>query len=620
MSLSSTGELFKMFQIKEELKLLPKLPGVYFMKDEFHKIIYIGKAKNLKNRVSSYFRSKQPHPRTRSLVSKICEFEVMVTKNEVEALLLESNLIKKHQPKYNILLRDDKRYPLIRIDLNSKWPRISKARQRKKDGATYIGPYINEYQLSKIIQAAYKIFPLVRCSPHEFESAKKPCNYYHMKMCLAPCSLDVKEEEYLEVIQDAKNFLEGKDKTLTKNIKDKMILASGTENYEQAAQYRDQLRALDKRAIKQAVVIKGEYNTDAVAFSCIENNVTICILSVKNENLIATTKYDFVVHHDHIEETIEQFLIQYYLHQKLPQHIFLPEGEFSIKLIESGLKGSHETIPTGFKVTQPLKGSKKQLIDIAQKNAQHFATKHQKQKEKSLSQLNELKKTLSLETYPKRIECIDISHHQSDSIVASCVCFIDTKPAKNQYRHYNLKTVVTQDDYKSIKEIVGRRLERAKKENDAPDLLVIDGGLGQLNAALQAREEAQFHTLEIVALAKQRGARFSGGKFSLERIFKENQKKPITLVEGSSTFRIMTQIRNEAHRFAISFHRLKKNKKFIESELDLIKGLGPKKKLILIEKFGTVEAIKRASLEALVNTKGIQRSLAENIFSFFRTE
>lgn len=610
--------------LREKIQNLPKAPGVYFMKDQKGKIIYVGKAKNLKNRVSSYFQKTEHSVKTQALVKEIRDFDLMVVKTEVEALLLERSMIRHHQPYYNILLRDDKEYPFVRINYRDPWPRLQKVRKRRDDGASYIGPFANAGVLNGMLKTVMRVFPLIRCSPHEFANAKRPCNYYHMNMCLAPCVLEVNRQEYLAMLQQAAALLDGKNKSVKAQIKKKMLAASQEQDFEKAAGYRDQIKVLNQIGQHQRVVVKDFEEADAINYWEYDGKLTFNVTLVRNYVVIASDDYIVGSSIDTIEETLESFLLQYYHNRSAPQSIILPvrlEGQED--LIQVIGEGQQEKCRFVFKKS----GDPADLLELSAQNARFFSEQNQALQLKQRAELQVLKDTLKLTKFPHRIECIDISNMQGQAIVASNVCFLNGKPAKEHYRRYNIRTVADKnDDFASIREVVQRRLERGLKDDDLPDLLVIDGGKGQLSAALEAAQLFPSLRIPIVSLAKSRPHKFKldakdyQPSQSLERIFLPDFDAPIPLEVGSPAFRLMTNLRDEAHRFAISFHRKKRQEAGIRSILDDIPGVGPVIKKRLLDTFGDLEAISRASLEQLNSVQGLKKSTALAIHAKLRED
>ncbi len=610
--------------IRNKLSTLPREPGVYFMKGARGQVLYVGKAKDLKSRVSSYFTESKDHsPKTRSLVRSIHDFEVMLVTTEVEALLLERTLIKHHQPPFNILLRDDKEYPYIRVDFTMDWPRIEIVRRRQEDRAEYFGPFSASGSLKSSIEAIKRVFPLIRCSQWEFEHAKRVCNYYHMKMCLGPCVLNVEKEAYKSMLRDAVALLEGRNDEVVHTLTQRMTKASEREQYELAASYRDQIRAVNVLSEKQTVVFDPDIDGDLIA--CVESDdiFAIHVAMIRSGRLIGGDSFTFAM--TAIEtptDTLPHFLLQYYDGRHVPSRIIIDRELPNASDIAKAIASDHPKKPD-IRGLKHLRAPWPDLAEIATKNARYAHDEAVRAMDRRRSSLESLKETLKLENTPRRMECIDISNLQGTAIVASNVCFIDGHPEKSLYRSYNVETVAgAPDDFASIREVVSRRIERGVRDADLPDLLVIDGGRGQLDSALTALGGFPGTKLEIVSLAKSRVEKYRGDKakvsisapkHSMERVFKPGQDTPIPLVPGSPTYRIMTHIRDEAHRFAITKHRKKRGNIAQKSVLEDIVGIGPKTRKELLKHFGSLEAIANANIDALTLVKGVTRELAEAI-------
>lgn len=617
--------------LKEKLSRLPREPGTYLMKDAKGVILYVGKAKNLKNRVSSYFGAESKLTwKTQALMREVYDFEVMITTTAVEALLLERTLIKHHQPRFNILLRDDKEYPFLRVDFKEKWPRIEKVRRRKEDGAVYLGPFGSAGQLKILLDATFRIFPMIRCSRHEFDAAKRPCNYYHMRMCLAPCTLPISTSEYTEMVQHAVEFLRGRNKQVVRSLKDKMLVASEQENFELAALLRDQLKAFAQVTEKQAVVIAENLDADVIGYQSTETNrAAFSVMTVREGHLVSNDAFIVETPASEDAEALTEFLIQYYDGRSLPPEIYLPmafDGEDDLR---QALLLEHPD-SSKLNLKSPERGVRHDLVEMANKNALYRLDELNRLGERRHTELEILRDKLKLSRVPQRIECIDISNTQGVGIVASNVCFIGGKPAKAQYRHYRIQEVQgAPDDFASIREVVRRRLERARRDADTPDLLVIDGGRGQLSAAMDARQEFPELQFDLVSLAKsrvdnhndRRGFIARGvAERSYERVFFPHQDLPLPLAPGTSEYRLMTQVRDEAHRFAITHHRKLRSKISHGSDLTDIPGIGPTLRKKLIEHFGGLAGLKNASLEQLRAIKGLRDSAAVALHAYLQGE
>ncbi len=610
--------------LTDKLKQLPSDSGVYLMKDKKGTIIYVGKAKNLKNRVSSYFQSSSQHSyKTRALVGDICDFDLMLVQNEVEALLLERTLIRHHLPRFNILLRDDKEYPFLRICYEDPWPRIQKVRRRKDDGAHYIGPFSSSSRLNVLLRQVYKIFPLIRCSPHEFKTAKRPCNYYHMKMCLGPCNLPVDRKYYISLIKDAASLLEGNVSKLRRELESKMKFAAKAENYELAAQLRDQIQAIDHISQQQVAVLDTTVDADIIGVTSAGDKRSFNVTMVRNRTMIGGDHYIVESSAGSASEEMTSFILQYYTNKQVPALILLRDAtELEAEL--ASVICQQQDSSSMIRIAK--KGEEHDLLEISERNAMHQLEAQENQKNQQQLGLQLLQETLALPRWPERIECIDISNLQATAIVASDVCFVNGKPAKEFYRRYEIKTVVgAPDDFASMQEVVRRRIERAIRDEDMPDLLIIDGGRPQVRAVMEIVESYPDLKLAVVGLAKSRldkGRRNDNRSVeaSKERLVLPYQEEPIELVEGSHVYRLVTRIRDEAHRFAITYHRKKRQGLSHASILDDVSGIGPALKKRLLIEFGTVDGIKLASLERLMSIKGVNEKTAMNLHTALRAK
>jgi len=616
-------------RLKERLKHLPEEPGIYMMKNQKGEIIYVGKAKALNKRVRSYFTGiSSKDIKTQALVREISDVEVIMTKTEEEALLLERTLIRHHNPRYNVFLKDGKEYPYIRIQLKDDWPRVEKVRQRKDDQAFYLGPFSNAGYLNTSLKLLGRIFPLIRCSRYEFKNAKRPCNYYHMNMCLGPCVLPVNRDEYLAMIKDAVSFLTGKNKELTSQLKQKMSDASDSQNFELAAKYRDQLMALDEVAKRQSVVIKGTVDADVIGFYAKDSQTAFHILLIREGKIIGGENFLVPSPIQDEAETLRSFLIQYYDNQFLPKELIIPlEFESMTELIP--ILGPQDLERPSYRteIKIPQKGSRKDLIDMATKNARYHSQESDRLHKNTRAELELLQELVRMPEPPHRIECIDISNLQGTANVASLVCFIDGKPAKQLYRHYSIKELPPgqQNDFASISEVVDRRVRKGLDEGDLPDLLVIDGGKGQLSAAMKSLNKYPEANITTISLAKSRLDKNQADKpgkarRSYERIFLKNEENSVPLKPGSAVYRLLTHIRDEAHRFAINHHRKKRSSQFKGSILDEIPGIGSTLRKRLLEQLSGLDGIKKASLDELKRVKGVNETVAVALFSKFNEE
>jgi excinuclease ABC subunit C len=613
-----------MTQLAEKLKQLPQDSGVYLMKDQKGTIIYVGKAKNLKNRVSSYFQSGGQHThKTRALVSEITDLDLMLTKTEVEALLLERTLIRHHAPRYNILLRDDKEYPYIRVHFDDPWPRLEKVRRRKEDGAHYIGPFGSSSRLSMLLKQVYRIFPLIRCSPHEFKAATRPCNYYHMKLCLGPCTRPVERDHYISIMRGAVSLLEGNVGDLKKELENKMRQAAAAEKYEQAAHFRDQIQAIESITQTQVAILDQTVDADVIGLIEAPGFLSFQVSTVRHRALLGGDSFITRDSASGLQEALESFILQYYSNRQVPPLILLRDSDGISEGLASVLTQNQDART---EIRRAQSKEELDILELTEKNARHQWEQNSRLNDQSQVALQMLQETLELKAPPRRIECIDISNLQGTAIVASDVCFIDGKAAKDFYRRYEIKTVQgAPDDFASIREVMERRLERGIRDDDLPDLMIIDGGKPQVRAAMDVLVRFPQLGLPLVGLAKARidkGLRDDSAavRYSKERLVLPDREDPIELEEGTPVFRLVTRIRDEAHRFAITYHRKKRQKISHASVLDEIAGVGPTLKTRLLQEFGSLEALRSSSLERLLHVKGVSEKVAMNIYTALNSE
>lgn len=613
--------------LREKVREFPTQSGVYLMKNAAEKIIYVGKAKNLRNRVRSYLSdTKDMTTKTRVLVSHIIEIEYILTKTEVEAFLLEASLIKKHQPKYNIRLRDDKAYPYIKLSWSDEYPRLYLARKVQKDGALYFGPYTSGFAVHGTIRFLNRTFKIRDCTDAVFKSRTRPCLTHQIGRCTAPCVKYINQQDYRDEVEGAKLFLKGQNKKVVSAMTERMMKMAGEEKFEVAARLRDSIEAIRAILEKQAVInAASDKDCDALAFAGDERGALVETLHVRAGRVLGTRSH-FLPHinpadpQEDVREWLVDFMNQYYADNYIPDEVLLPVeiGADLMKLMQDVLKerSGHET------VVRFGSGEKaRELVDMADRNAQAHFAKYVSKSEEKLRGLDEIKEKLHLENRPRRIECYDISTFQGAETVASQVVFEDGVPAREHYRRYKIKTVVGTDDFASMSEVLGRRFQH--KEYPDPDLIVIDGGKGQLASVLRVFEQIGRKDLPVVGLAKARTeSNFQAAevKSTEERFFLPGRANPVTFRSNSEALHILTGIRDEAHRFAITYHRKLREGTSLESELDHISGLGEKRKRDLLQKFGSVEVLKGASPEEIAQMKGFHRVLAERILLHLNDE
>ncbi len=607
------------FDIQEELKKLPEKPGVYIMKDETGKIIYIGKAVVLKNRVRQYFQGSHGlSPKTAAMVSKIREFEYIVTDSELEALILECNLIKKHKPKFNILLRDDKHYPYIKVTLNEEYPRVIMARRQVADGAKYFGPYANVASVRETLSLLRKLFPVRSCSlvfPRDI-GRNRPCLYYHMNQCLAPCQGNVDRNEYMGMIKDICNFLGGRQEEVVRRLEDEMKKAAENLEFEKAAAYRDRLNSLRHIGEEQKVLSTSMEDQDVIGYASGSTDTCVQVFLIRNGRLIGRKNFMFEgVGEGDTKEMLASFVKQFYSNADyIPDEILLVEDIEEKEVIEKWLS---EKRGKRVRLRVPKRGEKHHLVQMVVENARTelglFHERLARENETVNEELEELASLLGMESAPGRIEAYDISNMGITDMVASMVVFENGRPARKEYRRFRIRSQTGQNDYGSMQEVLYRRFRRAagdsedQKFSKLPDLILVDGGLGHVNAALEVLRE---FGLDIPVRGMVKDSRHkTRGLVSPEG--------EIDLKDNLPVLRLVTSIQDEAHRFAVEYNKKLREKRYTKSVLDEIKGIGPKRKKLLLRHFGSVAGIRAAGMDDLLAVEGITRELAERIYRHF---
>ena len=607
----------------ESLKLkvsdFPQTPGVYLMKNASDKIIYVGKAVRLRSRVRSYLNPNLAHTKTQLLVRNIQNIDYILTETEAEAFLLEASLIKKHRPRYNIRLKDDKAYPYIRLSLSDAFPRFYLARKVINDGSQYFGPYTSGYVVRNTIRFLNQSFQIRDCADHFMKARKRPCMTHQIGACTAPCVDLVDEKEYGKQVKKAKKFLEKETTSVIKKLKKEMLHLAEEEKFELAAKFRDSIAAIERVLEKQAVVnSKATNNQDVIGFYGDQRGTLIETFHIRQGRVIGQrnqffSQIDPESDGDDIREWLPSFINQYYQENIVPDEIYLPTdlGRDIIKLLEDVFKHrGHSSV----NLTFPTHVQGQKLVEMATKNARsHFEAQVSKSRKKHQA-LEVIAKKLHLKEPPFRIECFDISHFQGAESVGSQVVSEKGAFSKDHYRRYKIKAKTGGDDYAALMEVLKRRL--AHEEWEEPDLMIIDGGKGQLNAAVKVLKELEKTYIPVVGLAKERTKRnFQGEQVerSAERFYLPGRQNPVTFAEGSEPFKILVGLRDEAHRFAISYHRKLRDNHSFGSELDEIKGLGPTLIKRLLNKYGSVSEIKTKTIEELKLVPGLTSKTAENI-------
>jgi excinuclease ABC subunit C len=616
--------------IKEEvLKSLPASTGVYLMKDSNGRAIYIGKAKNLKSRVRSYFNQGgggDQRPQIPYLLKETSDLDYFVTQNEREALILENALIKKHKPKYNILLKDDKNYASLRLDTKERFPRLTYTRRILKDGALYFGPFASGEALRRTKRLIHKIFPLRDCTDEKFKRhSQRPCLNYYMKLCLGPCAGKVKEDRYREVVEQTRMFLKGKRKEIISMLRRNMNRASEEMRYEDAALYRDQIRLLEKNLDVEGLISATLKDKDVVGFHREGERMEFVVLFSRGGAIIDKAEYplDNVKWED--EEILMEFLERFYGNGRpIPDEILVPIRFEGLEVLSEWLS---EKQGKRVRITVPKRGARVRLIELARRNAEEGFKRRSAEDQSGLYLIQRVREALSLSKPPISIECFDISNIQGDLAVASMVRFENGRPAKKRYKRFRIKTVSGANDYAMMYEVLSRRFKRAGQEGwELPDLILVDGGKGQLNIAHEViRELGLLGDVDLASIAKGREGRYLGrssvrphtqeteAEEGIDRVYIPKRKNPLSLSKNSQELLFLMRIRDEAHRFAITYHKKLRDKKALESELDSIPGVGKKRKANLLRRFGTVSAIKEASIEDISSIPGMNRGVAEGV-------
>ncbi len=595
-----------------KISMLPEDPGVYVMLDADGNVIYVGKAKVLKNRVKQYFYSNKKPEKVAAMVSNIADFYYIITTSEIDALSLENNLIKKYKPHYNILLKDDKTYPYIKVNLKDKFPAFSVTRKIRRDGAKYFGPFmggVNAKDTLEIINTAFIVRTCdVKIDP---DKPRKECLEYHIGRCLAPCAGLVDEKTYAERVRGAVDFLSGADEDVEKLLTEKMTKFAGLEEFELALSYRDKLKMLEKIKLKRITALNKFVDMDIIGVADNGLYAAVNALFVRGGRMQGGKSFSLEDASDGDGERIRGFITGYYTKgAEIPDEILVCSEIEDAAAVEEYLK---TTYGKSVRISVPQKGVKKQLVDMAKKNAEDYLEKEiDKIKHKddmTVEACRRLKEILSLKRYPRRMECYDISHISGVDKVGSMVVFVDGEPDKDSYRRFRIKTVEGNNDFACLKEVLKRRLDKLKSDEKdkfpRPDLIIIDGGKGQLSSVKAVFDE-EGCDIDLISLAKRE-----------EEIFTIYSNEPVVLSHRDYCLKTLQRIRDEAHRFAITYHRQTHVRRNLASELKEIDGIGDKKRKALVDKFGGIENIKRASEDELAETEGIGKALAKTIKEYF---
>lgn len=596
--------------IKEKLKLLPDNPGVYIMLDKYGNIIYVGKARVLKNRVRQYFHNSPKPEKVMKMVENIADFNYIITDSEIDALALENNLIKKYKPKYNILLKDDKTYPYIKVNMREKFPNFTITRKIRKDGGKYFGPFMGGINCKDILDTLQLTYCVRLCHTQITEKPKRECLNCHISRCTAPCAHKVTEEEYGEQVKKALAFLDGDYKSAENLLKSKMLAAAEGENFELALDFKNKLAMLSKLEAKRITSLSRYIDADIIAYSTNGLYSAVNVLVTRKGIMQGGSSFALDEAHLNDGEALTAFIVQYYSNHEVPSELIV-EDICEKELIRNYFK---EKFDKSVEITAAKQGVKAQLLKMAQKNATEFLEKSvdkiKHRDDMTVNACMRLKELLGLEKYPRRMECYDISNISGVDKVGSMVVFIDGEADRNSYRRFKIKTVEGANDFASLQEVLTRRLSKLSTEEKdkfpKPDLIIIDGGKGQLSAVKEIFDKMSVEGIELISLAKRE-----------EEVFTLNSDESIKISHRDYSLKMLQRIRDEAHRFAITYFRNLHSKRNLSSVLSEIDGVGKVKRIALMEKFGTLDKIIGASVEELAQTEGIGEKLAVTIKKYF---
>jgi len=593
----------------QKVRNLGTSPGVYLFKDSAGKILYVGKAKNLRKRVQSYFQPGRPHdPKTRVLMTKVAAFDTLITHTEQEALILEANLIKKHRPRYNINLKDDKRYPLLRLDVSQPFPNLNIVRKAKDDGARYFGPYASSAAVRQTLKFIHKTFKLRKCSNKTFSNRTRPCLNYQMGLCMGPCCNEVSSEVYGAIVNEVTAFLKGRTPDLIRKIKTEMQSAARNQAYEQAAALRDKMIALERTLEKQVSVTTDFKDRDAVNLFSGDEVTVVAMLRVRGGFLLGGRQFVFDSAVGDDMDRMSAFLRQFYSgQQEVPPQVLVNHLPSDRIWIESHLS---EKRGAKVKLLKPQRGEKARLMRMAEENVRRRMAEHIESLSTQQDLMRRIQKRLQMDTLPVRIECFDNSNLSGTLPVAAMVVFQNGHPHPASYRHYNIKTSGKPDDYAHMAEVLSRRFKKGAGDMELPDLILVDGGKGQLNIALAVVDAIGLSgRFAVAGIAKKDETR---GEES-DKIYLPQRSNPVNLNKDPELLLFLQRVRDEAHRFAITFQRRRRSSASITSVLDSIVGIGPKRKRTLIEQFGSVAGIRNATVEELTRLPGITLHMAQKI-------
>ena len=595
--------------LAEVIHAMSDSPGVYLMKAVGGEIIYVGKAINLQKRVASYFQRQEAHSaKTALMVARVADIETVVTASEKEALILESNLIKRHRPRFNVVLKDDKRYPSIRIDIKALHPKIEIVRKTPKDGAVYFGPFSSAHAVRQTVKLINKTFPLRKCSDRTLSHRTRPCIHHQMGQCLAPCCLPVDPKIYRGIVKEVILFLKGRTPELIKRIRRHMLKASAEQEFETAAALRDRMVALEKTIERQVTVTTDFLDRDVIGMSGNSEFRLVTVMTIRRGFLQGVRHFEIVHAAPEKGELVAQFLAQYYQQTHgIPVEVLVPELPDNNALLEETLS---EWRQRRVKVRHPQRGEKRRLLEMAEKNSENILRERLQKATREAAVLEALKRRLNMDRIPTRIECFDNSNLAGTNPVSAMVVFVNGRPFKAGYRRFTIRTVSDPDDYASMAEVLSRRYGKISQSNPAPDLLLVDGGKGQVNIGVAVIDQLGLTGRFAVAGIAKKDAQKNEPE---DKIYLPNRANPVNLGADGRLLLLLQQIRDEAHRFAVTFQRKKRTRKMVKSALDGVIGVGPKRKSILLKHFGSLKKIRAATVDELSGLPGINTALAEAI-------
>ena len=598
-----------MEQLNATIRGIAESPGVYIMKDADGKIIYVGKAINLKKRVTSYFQRQEAHSaKTALMVTKVADIETVVTASEKEALILEANLIKRHRPRYNVVLKDDKRYPSIRINIKADYPKIEIVRKTPKDGNVYFGPFSSALAVRQTVKLINKTFPLRKCNDRSMGNRNRPCIHHQMGRCLAPCCLNVDPDDYNAVVKEVILFLKGRTPELIDRIEEHMTVAAEQLDFEKAAALRDRMQALEKTLERQVTVTNDFVDRDVIGLAGSTEFRILTLMTIRRGVLLGARHFELFHVPDESRELVAQFMGQYYREaHDIPGEVLVPALPEHAALLQDTLSEWKQRRVT---IRQPYRGEKKRLLDMAGTNAANILRERVQKISQDADIMEGLMRKMNMGRPPARIECFDNSNLGGSNPVAAMIVFENGRPHKSGYRKFAIRTVAAPDDYATMAEVLTRRYQKINAANPKPDLLLVDGGKGQLNIAVSViRELGLEGAFSIAGIAKKDPERGE----TEDKIYLPNRANPVNFGKDARLLLLLQQVRDEAHRFAITFQRKKRGRAMVASALDQVDGIGPKRKAMLMKRFGGIKKMRAATVEELGELPGITPMLAEAI-------